>query len=319
MLKCFDLDPETSIYHCKLCKYEFREVDADETSDQVNLAEIPSESSSPSPRSPPPSKQTTRPGQPSLIKKQPDGCTSNLNRHLKNCHAPNEYLTLIYNYAMREKSSVVSKFMNYQRTMSDVDWGLFLALSNTPPHRIGEGKFDLLFKRKMGLKNVPCQKTLTNYIRRCSDKLRMFLRDKINEEADAGYSVALDGWTNRQQHHFLGVTIHYMTEHFHRRKITWDLIRCTGETAQLVTCLGASLKDLKVPLVSITTDSGANMVALANAFKGTRPILGTPLEPRPTPHLPLEHIRYSLYTSNSIDVHSIVFSWRLMQHGVAMV
>lgn len=168
--------------------------------------------------------------------------------------------------------------------MRPVDWAGFLARTGTTPNSLYQGDFDCIFVDKLHIK-VPSRTSLTNYLENHARLFHQWLAAKISEEASAGYSMTLDGWTNAQQEHFLGVTLHYLTDEFRRKDIVWDLIRCEGKSEELFDGLTKSLKTLNVPLLSVTADSGSNMLALIER------ILNAKEFQTPARVFPIEHIR----------------------------
>jgi hypothetical protein len=50
------------------------------------------------------------------------------------------------------------------------------------------------------------------------------MTSKFTSEADAGVALCGDGWTGRNQRHFMGIPALYLTPDFELRRITIDFL-----------------------------------------------------------------------------------------------
>jgi hypothetical protein len=109
--------------------------------------------------------------------------------------------------------------------------------------------------------DIPSSQTL----RRRLDPHYLSQKERLKYElktAASKLSLTMDCWTSKNQHSFLGITVHYIDSSWTIRSSLLDFVPVNGPHTgeNLAACLFSVLEDFKISekIVAITTDNASN-------------------------------------------------------------
>lgn len=133
-----------------------------------------------------------------------------------------------------------------------------IALDYQPFSIVEDAGFKALLEELIPMYSPPSRTSFSRTIMK--DMFNKLEREMIETVIDAPYSITIDGWTSSTNQHFLGVTLHFITDDWHLVAMPIDVKHVQHECqSDIDECIRDAQKRMHLDpgkLVCVTTDSG---------------------------------------------------------------
>ena len=191
------------------------------------------------------------------------GKTSNLWAHLRGKHTK-----LLEEKAEKETSEATSFFSEWRKKSAPLSKQRrdtvtscimsMIALDYQPFSIVEDAGFKGLLEELIPMYSPPSRTSFSRTVMK--DMFNKLEREIIETVIDAPYSITIDGWTSSTNQHFLGVTIHFITDDWRLIALPIDVKHVQHECqSDVYECIRDAQRRMCLDpgkLVCVTTDSG---------------------------------------------------------------